>query len=216
MEAAAARGLDVIAITDHNAAGNVLAAQKVAERTGAVVLAGLEICSAEEVHAVALLPDAATALDLQETVWAHLPGVNDPDVFGMQVLADHEDNVLGFCDRLLIGATTLGLSAWADEVHRRDGVLIAAHIDRQGYGVLAQLGFVPPDTFDALEVSARGHFADYRDEAERLGLPLLRASDAHFPDDVGRAPSVLRLAHRTFAEVKMALKNEYGRKVVSG
>jgi len=214
MLAAAARGIDMVAICDHNTADNVDACRRAAVDTGMVVLAGMEVCSAEEVHSLAIMPDVEAALSLQEVIWANLPGHNDPDVFGMQVVADHEDNVLGFCDRLLIGATQLGLPAVAREVRDRGGLLIAAHVDREGYGVIAQLGFVPRDTYDALEVSARGDVGMYRDEAERLGVPLLRNSDAHDPDDVGRVTTRIRMAHRTFDELKMALRGEAGREVI--
>lgn len=215
VEAAARRGIDLIAVCDHNSAGNVAAAQEVAAGSGVVVLAGLEICSREEVHSVAVMPDLEAALAMQEWVWQRLTGRNNPEVFGLQVYANAQDEVEGYCDQLLISAAEASLDQVSQEVHRRGGLLIAAHIDREAYGVIGQLGFVPPATFDALEISRRANPADYRAVAAKLGLALLQSSDAHQPDEVGAGSSVLHMAHRTFDELAKALRNEAGRAVVT-
>ncbi len=44
-------------------------------------------------------------------IYRHLAGTNDEHAFGQQVIADDEDGVTGFCDRLLIGATSLPAAA---------------------------------------------------------------------------------------------------------
>ena len=201
-------------VADHNAMGNVSAAQRAAEGSGLAVLAGIEVCSAEEVHSVAIMPDVQSAGDLEALIWERLPGENVPDVFGMQVLADHEDNVEGFCDKMLIGACELSLDAVARAVHQRDGLLIAAHVDRMAFGVIAQLGFIPPDTYDAVEVSANADPAEYRDEAERLGVPIVRGSDAHQPKDMGRAATRIKMARPVFSELVKAIRGRDGRKVI--
>ena len=56
VEAALARGLDMIAICDHNSARNVAAVQE-AGCGRLAVLAGIEITSAEEVHVLGLFPE---------------------------------------------------------------------------------------------------------------------------------------------------------------
>ena len=53
----------MIAVCDHNTAGNVPAVQQAGEAAGGglAVIAGMELTSAEEVHVVGLFPDAAAA-----------------------------------------------------------------------------------------------------------------------------------------------------------
>ena len=51
---AAVKGLDVIAVTDHNSCKNCEAAMAAGEEYGVLVVPGMEICTAEEVHAVCL------------------------------------------------------------------------------------------------------------------------------------------------------------------
>ena len=73
--AALAKGLDMIAVCDHNTAGNVRAVQRAAEAAGGglAVIAGMELTSAEEVHVVGLFPDAAAAERAAAQVRALLP-----------------------------------------------------------------------------------------------------------------------------------------------
>jgi predicted metal-dependent phosphoesterase TrpH len=58
VDAALAAGLDMIAVCDHNAAGNTRA---VGEAAGArlAVISGIEITTVEEVHVIGLFPTAA-------------------------------------------------------------------------------------------------------------------------------------------------------------
>ena len=60
VEAAVARGIGMIGVTDHNSAGNVRA---VIEQAGGrlCVIAGMEIATSEEAHVVGLFPSAAAA-----------------------------------------------------------------------------------------------------------------------------------------------------------
>ncbi len=80
--AASARGLDMIAVCDHNTAGNVLAVQQAGEAAGGglAVIAGMELTSAEEVHVVGLFPDAAAAERAAARVRSLLPQA-DPDYY---------------------------------------------------------------------------------------------------------------------------------------
>ena len=48
------RGINIIAITDHNACDNVAAALVAAENTGITVLPGMEVETKEEIHFIVL------------------------------------------------------------------------------------------------------------------------------------------------------------------
>ncbi len=137
--------LDLIAICDHNTAENAAAALREGTRQGIAVLPGMEICSREEVHLVALFNNIEDTLKMQEYVYAHLPGKNQPEVFGHQVVADEHDQVLGENPRLLIGATQLSLLDIVEKVHHLGGICISSHVDRPSYSLIGQLGFIPED-----------------------------------------------------------------------
>ena len=207
------KGIDVIAICDHNSAENVTAVMEASRGTDLIVLPAMEVTSKEEVHICGLFhrPEDATAM--QALVYEHLDGENDEAVFGLQVVADSDDIVLSFNKKLLIGATDLSLENIVQAIHGQNGLAIAAHIDREGFGILGQLGFIPADlALDALEVSsrmslneARYNFVEYRD------YPFLRSSDAHMLNDIGSARTPLLMEMASFDELRMALKSEAGR-----
>jgi len=208
--------LDIIAITDHNSAENVGAVMAAATDSGLTVIPGMEVTTSEEVHIVGLFKDTKSALDMQALVYDQLqPGENNEDLFGMQVVANAFDEVEGMNRRLLIGATRMGLGRVVDAIHDLDGVAIAAHIDRETFSVLGQLGFIPEDLhLDALEISRRMTLKQGRTVFRHLDkYPFVTSSDAHDVGDIGTSPAAFRIAVPELAELKRALKGTGGRGV---
>ncbi|MEJ5360162.1 MAG: PHP domain-containing protein [Desulfobacterales bacterium] len=206
-------GLDLIAVCDHNSCENAGALQRAGRREGVTVLAGLEVCSREEVHVLALFPELDAGLALQAWVYEGLEGENRPELFGWQVVADENDEVLGENPRLLIGATRWGLAEIVRRTRGLSGLTIAAHVDRPAHGILNQLGFIPQEpAFDAVEVSWRVPRGEARSRFPAIGaLPCITASDAHTLADIGRARMRLRLAAPSLEELRLALRAEDGR-----
>lgn len=209
------RAIDIIAICDHNSAENVPAVIEAGRQFSLQVIPGIEVTTREEVHLLALFPKAELAFELQEKIYAHLPGENNPDLYGWQIVADENDEVLSFNQRLLIGATTLTLEETIDLIHSIGGLAIASHIDRQGFSLLGQLGFIPAGLpLDALEISPRLSFEEAKKKFV-LSYPLVTFSDAHKPEDIGTATTSFFLADLVFEEIVMALKGEGGRKILN-
>ena len=153
--AALAEGLAMIAICDHNSARNVAAVQEAAGG-GLAVLAGMEITTAEECHVVGLFPDASAAEAAGAEVGATLGPIDDgyETFFGEQHVLDADGAETARETIALATATPLDVDAVVDLVHRHGGLAVAAHIDRQSFGVIGQLGFFPAEAgFDAVEVS---------------------------------------------------------------
>lgn len=199
-------GLDIIAICDHNTAGNAAAVQKAAG-DALTVIAGIEITTVEEVHVVGLFPDAATALRVSSAVLATLPHATQEDAqrFGEQWFMQADDHIRACETRLLAAASTFDLSDAVALIKRHDGLAIAAHIDRPSFSIISQLGFLPDDAhFDALELSAAAVRAGRVKEFTRYGRPLLASSDSHFPDDIGLCHTVFTMRAPTFQELALA------------
>jgi len=217
VEKASSLGINIIAICDHNSAENTEPAINLGKKKGITVLAGMEITSSEEVHILGLFSRRLDALEMQQAVYAALqPGENDEEAFGMQVVVNEDDEVLGFNKRLLIGATTLPVKEIIGLVHESGGLAIASHIDREGFGIIGQLGFIPSDLeFDALEISRRtapeqadALFGQYRN------FPWIYSSDAHRIGEVGTITTGFLMEHATFDEMRQALQGIGGRKIV--
>lgn len=217
VEKAASLGLNIIAVCDHNSIENAEVTKRLAKEKGINAISGIEITSSEEVHILGLFGDISDALKIQDIVYKNLQiGENDEDAFGMQVIANEHDEVVGFNKRLLIGATGLPVSKIVETIHSLGGLAIAAHIDREGFGIIGQLGFIPPDLkLDALEISpnillekAKTLFKEY------VHIPLLVSSDAHKLSDIGRGSTGLFMNHSTFDELCLTLKDAGGRKII--
>jgi predicted metal-dependent phosphoesterase TrpH len=211
-------GLDMIAVCDHHSMRNVAAVQGAARECELVVLAGMEVSSLEEVHILGIFGDLDGALALQEIIDQNLPGENVPEVFGYQVLMDGEDEIVGSEDRFLAGATLLSLHRVVEAIHGQDGVAIASHVDREGFSILAQLGWIPEDLpLDGLEITCRLDRETVCDRFPQIeGWTLVQGSDAHRPEDVGRVWTRLHMAEATFEELRLALRGEQGRGVILG
>jgi predicted metal-dependent phosphoesterase TrpH len=214
LTAARKKGIDILGICDHNSSENSLAIMKAAKKMPIHILPGMEVTSEEEVHVLALFDDIASALKLQEHVYLNLPGKNDEETFGMQVIVNEEEEVLGFSDRLLIGATTIPLDEVVRSIHDLDGLAIASHINREAFSIIGQLGFVPDNLgLDALEISPSISIEEAKQKFP-YDYPITCSSDAHYPDDIGKSYTSFLLQECTVKEIKKALKNEEGRKLM--
>jgi hypothetical protein len=203
----------MIAICDHNASENVKYVLQLAEGKPLTVLPGMEVTSREEVHLLALFDRLDLLLQLQTVVYHHLPGQNDENLFGCQVIVNERDEVEGMNQRLLIGATQLSLQEIIDQIHALGGLAIACHIDRDSYSVISQLGFVDEGIpFDALEISHSTGIKRGRLRFPELSTrPFVESSDAHFIRDIGQGFTEIFLEAGTISELKMAFEKMRGR-----
>jgi PHP family Zn ribbon phosphoesterase len=209
-------GLDSIAVCDHNSCENVAALQSAARNTDLVAIAGIEVTSQEEVHVLGLFDREEEVGKLQEVVYAHLPGENDEETFGHQVVVNEEEEVVCFNKKLLIGATTLTLEKIVDLIHSLKGLAVASHVDREAFSVIGQLGFIPPEVaLDALEFSPRVTREEVKKKFPQTGsYPLITSSDAHYLDDIGKSSTTFWMETVTVKEMKLAFEARDGRKVI--
>jgi predicted metal-dependent phosphoesterase TrpH len=214
-EQAKIKEIDILGICDHNSAENVPALIKAAQKYEISVLPGLEITSQEEVHILALFDHPEPAFELQNLIYDNLHGENDDEAFGMQVVVNEEGEVLHFNKKLLIGASTLTINEVVEAIHSFDGLAIAAHIDREGFSLVGQLGFIPPDlNLDALEYSSHSSREKIEEKFHPV-LPLTCSSDAHFIEDIGSGTTSFSILEATTQEIKKAFLNQEGRKIIN-
>lgn len=208
--------LDMIAISDHNASANVRYVMAAATGKNIQVIPAMEITTSEEVHLLALFGTLSDLIQLQTVIDRHLFGENDENRFGVQAIVNELGEVEGLNNQLLIGATDLPIDNIIDIIHQLRGLAIPAHIDRESFSVLSQLGFIDDHSnFDALEISKLTGIEQGRSRYSDLArYPFLTSSDAHFIKDIGTSTTKILLEEPTFAELKMALSKQNGRHIL--
>ncbi len=211
INSALAKGLQIIAIADHNSAENTEVAVRTGLDQGITVLPAMELTSQEEVHVLALFNSTENAAAMQEIAYDALQdGSNDERNIGYQLVVNELDEILAFNKRLLIGATSLPLGELVKNIHVFGGIAIASHIDREHFSVISQLGFIPDDAaFDALEISYNMEWMESTAKfSSYTAIPWVTSSDAHNLSDIGRRTTTFLLSEPSFDEIARAFKGE--------
>ena len=187
------KGLDIIAVSDHNTAGNLRSVLQVAAQTDLLVIPGMEVESAEEVHMLCLFPNLETAEQISKAVHERLqPIPNRVEIFGEQTLLDAQDVAVGTEENLLVTATSLTIEDIKRLCDTCGGVAIPAHIDRSSYSVLSNLGILPEIGFETVEISRKGKPENYA----YLRKKMICNSDAHYLEDIAEPEHFLELPEK--------------------
>ena len=199
------KGLDVIAITDHNHAGNVEPCMAAAKDTELLVIGGMEVETSEEIHMVVLFEDINSLRKLEAIIYDSLPKIdNKPDIFGQQYYMNSDDEIIGFANRFLITPTSIDVYTLYKLVNDLGGVIFPAHIDKSSYSIISNLGTIPEELeFGAVEV-----------KKEMAGMSLsekyivLYNSDAHYLWDISEKENFIDVEHKCIGEFLLKLKRK--------
>ncbi|MFO7636234.1 MAG: PHP domain-containing protein [Clostridia bacterium] len=170
-------GLHLIALTDHNSVMNCIPTATCAKKAGLKFIPGMELETSEEIHVICLFKDIESALEMQENVWKRLPSPsNRTDIFGRQLVFDESDCIVDEVERLLSAPADIGIYQAADMLTAIGGIMYPAHIQRNSYSILTNLGAIPEDLpVQYLEITDMGGY----NQCKGLGYPIIYSSDAH-------------------------------------
>jgi PHP family Zn ribbon phosphoesterase len=190
------KGLDIIAVTDHNSAENLEAVMKCSHGKKLIVIPGIEIMTREEVHIVCLFPTLEAALQIQKVVYNSLPNIsNREDIFGEQLIFDENDEIVGRLEQMLLVSADLSIEDVFYYTFKLGGVAIPAHVDRTSYSIISNLGSIPENiNVNYLEISRNCTEKEYKlihPELARYGF--IRSSDAHYIGDILERESFIEL-----------------------
>lgn len=199
-------GLNIVALTDHNTSKNCPAFFKAAQKNGIIPVAGMELTTSEEIHAVCLFEHLEQAMEFDKAVESRLMKIkNRPEIFGEQLILDENDEVIGSYDNLLITATDISIEELPEFVKSFGGVCWPAHIDRLANGIIAVLGTFPETPFfgcaelrdiEKLEETKSTHPAVQ-------GCFIMSSSDAHRLEDMRDKSLFFELDDEPYSSAKV-------------
>lgn len=179
-------GLDIMALTDHNSCKNCPAFFKAAHRHGILPVAGMELTTSEEIHAVCLFGTLESALEFDREIEKRrilIP--NRKDIFGEQLICDDQDNIVLEEEYLLSNATAISLEEAPMLVEKYGGICFPAHIDRNSNSITSVLGVFPKSpVFTCAEVFNSERLAECSAISRLPTDRLLVNSDAHYLWDI--------------------------------
>lgn len=204
------RSLDLIAVTDHNTATMTPVVAQVARDKGLAYLYGLELHTREDVHLLAYFDDEATCLAFSDEIYALLPdGYEDPYGLGEQIQVDAEENILRYEPKFLVNGLDLSFADATRRITELGGLAVPAHIDREFFGVLSQMGKLPEGLgFSIIEVRGESIPEICGDAA------ILRTSDAHFLNGIGKRVTYITVKELTISELHKAAAGIGGRSII--
>lgn len=198
------KGLDVIAITDHNSMENCQPCMKVAENSNIVVIPGMELQTKEEVHLLCLFRNLDSAIQFQEIVYSYLSlKHNKPEIFGRQLIFNAEDEIIKENPRMLISSVNMSFKQAYLEIARLKGALVPAHIDRSSYSIISNLGFIPKDLpIRTLEVSKNCDKSLFLSKHPSIkSYKLIKNSDAHYLWDIAEGENHMEALEKTIDSI---------------
>ncbi len=196
--------LDIIAVTDHNSCRNLPAIMDVGKKNGLTVIPGMEVQTKEEVHIICLFKRLEAAQKFEEIVYNSLPGIqNNEKLFGTQLIMDNEDNITGKVDKLLLSSACLSVNDVFILVRGLGGICIPAHIDRNSYSIVTNLGFIPPNLkVKTIEFSKKNSPEDILKKYSFLTkYNYIVSSDAHFLPDISEREFFIDMEYLSITEL---------------
>ncbi len=204
-------GLDAIALTDHNSSLNCAAAMAVGKEIGLTVIPGMELTTAEDIHAVCLFPTLEKALEWNGYVDAHRIKIrNRAEIYGRQVIMNENDEETGEVEHLLLPATEIGILHAYSLVKGFSGVCYPAHIDRDSLSILSVLGEIDAECgFKTVEVADISRLP----ELLRLhpiigGMNVVTSSDAHYLENMRDAENTVEAEENSAEAIICALDRD--------
>ena len=192
------KGLNAIALSDHNTGKNCPAAMAVGRKNGLVVLPAMELTTSEDIHILCLF-EKYEGLEKLETYIqkTRLRVKNKPEIFGRQLIMDENDEIIGQEEDLLIVSSGVSVEEAAALVAGFGGIAVPAHIDKQANGLVGVLGAFDYNLgFRMIESTLDSG----------VNLPRLTNSDAHYLWDIAEAEHFIEAdscsAHGVFEALK--------------
>lgn len=185
------KGLDFIAITDHNSLKQQHHLKHLIETDllkGKIdFVYGVELQTQENIHVLAYFQKDTKLLPIQEWIDNHLYKVeNNPDYYGHQYVCNISDEFVDEEKYLLIQSLNLNIYEVVESIHRFGGVVILAHVMAKRFGIYEVYQGIPNDlNYDGIEVESIKQYQDLKKLCPTIDDEFVFInSDAHRLEDI--------------------------------
>jgi hypothetical protein len=186
------KGLDIIAVTDHNSLKQLPVVDEIAKSYSFLLVYGVEVNVKEGIHVLCYFKTLEEAMRFDGELEKHLDKTAAPDVrIGSARLTDQEDFIIGELPYSLSCPADLSLPGLCDLLENYDHLRFFAHVDRPGSGRFFHARKV---SVNGIELSMNAPEGFLENHGWK-NLPVLRNSDAHQLMDIRErtADNVLEL-----------------------
>ncbi|MDD8048524.1 MAG: PHP domain-containing protein [Thomasclavelia sp.] len=153
------KGLDLIAITDHNSMRNLTYLDEVCHKeivdSKIDYIYGVEIESKEKIHILGYFKKETDLKPIQAWLDTHLKKVDlDENYYGEELVLDEDDKIIDKECYLLIESLDIGIKDIIHKIHSFNGIVVLAHVLAKKYGCYEYFKDIPDYLdYDALEVT---------------------------------------------------------------
>jgi len=213
IQTAQEKGINLIAITDHNTIGNVQAVMQAALHSPVHVMPGIELQTREDIHSICLFDNYEDIAAFFQYIEQAFPDIsNNPEFFGEQFVVDASGDFIKREPRLLSTSSNLSLKEAWQAVQEYHGLLIPAHVNRKLFGLLPVLGLAPQDIdLAVMEISKHITPAQAISQYPQLmDYRLIQSGDAHQLDEI-KGFNQFTIADYSLSEIQLALSGMDGR-----
>ncbi|MTI66711.1 MAG: PHP domain-containing protein [Firmicutes bacterium] len=206
------KGLDIIAVTDHNKALNVEPVIELAREKDILVIPGIEVTTKEEVHVLCYFKTIKDLYKFENKVYKSLPDIkNNEKVFGEQLVLNSKDEIVRKVDKLLLNSSKYKLDEIKKIVLDNNGLLIPAHVDKKAYSLLGVLGFIPDNLgVKTIEISKNCDFDILEKFIDKRKYNIIKNSDAHYLKDINEEENYLYPGNRNIESIFHILRKKWG------
>lgn len=177
MNMAMLKGLDIIAITDHNSTRQLKVISQLQESYDFVIIPGVEVSVSEGFDVLCYFRSFEDAINFDSFLEKHLNGTWLNYTKDNQVITDIYDLTFDVVDTPLT-ETSILYSELVEEVRKYDGLLIPAHINRPSCTPLNSFK-LEDMTFDAVEIAPYGKDDFIKKHPSVKSYKMFHNSDSH-------------------------------------
>ncbi|MFW5780141.1 MAG: PHP domain-containing protein [Bacillota bacterium] len=200
---ASVKGLQVIAVSDHNSIKNVEAAMECAKDFEIIVIPSMEVQTSEDIHVLTLFEDFESLKTFNDALTKRQIE-NKEHIFGRQLIIDADNNIVGKEKSFLMAGVEESIYTVVNKTNQLGGVAIPAHIDRTQNGIIAILADIPKD-LDITAVELSKYAPDYiKDKYIRYNY--IYNSDAHRLEDISEQVNYIEIGQLNAKSFLLAIK----------